>query len=247
MDWNGNTRHTSVSRTESSYGNPFHNDYDSYYHGGMEVKHDQAILSAETAQGLNSGRPSIERDMISRSSFQEKKKRTLTNNQLELLERSFQEGIKLEPDRKMKLSRELGLEPRQIAVWFQNRRARWKARQIERSYEALKHDFDHMSKEKQKLQEEVIKLKRILRENGSNKQVVGGNITSMIISGEEMAESSTGEALIIRSSNNKSQGTNNNYHHRHQQNHVMAYHHCNRVFNIDEYSTVSPPYWGFFP
>ncbi|KAF2289802.1 hypothetical protein GH714_038689 [Hevea brasiliensis] len=74
----------------------------------------------------------------------EKKKR-LTSDQLDSLERSFQEEIKLDPDRKMKLSRELGLQPRQIAVWFQNRRARWKAKQLERLYDALKQEFDVVS------------------------------------------------------------------------------------------------------
>jgi len=84
----------------------------------------------------------------------EKKKR-LTSNQLELLERSFQEEIKLDPERKMKLSRELGLQPRQIAVWFQNRRTRWKTKQLEHLYDVLKHQYDVISSEKQKLQEEV--------------------------------------------------------------------------------------------
>ena len=84
----------------------------------------------------------------------EKKKR-LTNNQIELLERSFQEEIKLDPERKMKLSRELGLQPRQIAVWFQNRRTRWKTKQLEHLYDMLKHQYDVVSNEKQKLQEEV--------------------------------------------------------------------------------------------
>lgn len=83
------------------------------------------------------------------------KKKRLTSDQLDSLERSFQEEIKLDPDRKMKLSRELGLQPRQIAVWFQNRRARWKAKQLERLYDALKQEFDVVSVEKQKLQEEV--------------------------------------------------------------------------------------------
>lgn len=91
---------------------------------------------------------------------QEKKKR-LTTDQLDSLERSFQEEIKLDPDRKMKLSSELGLQPRQIAVWFQNRRARWKAKQLEMLYDALKQEFDAVSKEKQKLQEEVCTVSKL--------------------------------------------------------------------------------------
>lgn len=121
------------------------------------MKHHQAMMS-ETPQG--SVPSSMERNnhhiMSYGCSSQEKKKR-LSSDQLESLERSFQEEIKLDPDRKMKLSRDLGLQPRQIAVWFQNRRARWKAKQLERLYDALKQEYDSVSKEKQKLQDEVIK------------------------------------------------------------------------------------------
>ncbi|KAM0056601.1 putative transcription factor homeobox-WOX family [Helianthus debilis subsp. tardiflorus] len=85
---------------------------------------------------------------------QDKKKR-LTSEQLEALENSFQEEIKLDPDRKMKLAHELGLQPRQVAVWFQNRRARWKAKQLERLYDTLKQEFEAVFREKQKLQDEV--------------------------------------------------------------------------------------------
>lgn len=83
------------------------------------------------------------------------KKKRLSQDQLEALERSFQEEVKLDPDRKMKLSKELGLQPRQIAVWFQNRRARWKTKQLEHLYDTLKQQFDTISKEKHNLQQEV--------------------------------------------------------------------------------------------
>ncbi|KAJ0616376.1 putative transcription factor homeobox-WOX family [Helianthus annuus] len=68
---------------------------------------------------------------------QDKKKR-LTSEQLEALENTFQEEKKLDPETKMKLAHDLGLQPRQIAVWFQNRRARWKTKQLECMYDTLK-------------------------------------------------------------------------------------------------------------
>lgn len=86
---------------------------------------------------------------------QDPKKKRLSTEQLESLENSFQEEIKLDPDRKMKLAKDLGLQPRQIAVWFQNRRARWKGKQLERLYDALKQEYDAVSREKHKLQQEV--------------------------------------------------------------------------------------------
>ncbi|CAH8269948.1 unnamed protein product [Arabidopsis lyrata] len=111
------------------------------------------------------------------------KKKRLTSGQLASLERSFQEDIKLDSDRKVKLSQELGLQPRQIAVWFQNRRARWKAKQLEQLYDSLRQEYDVVFREKQMLHEEVKKLRAILRDQGLiKKQISAGTIK---VSGEE--------------------------------------------------------------
>jgi homeobox-leucine zipper protein len=70
------------------------------------------------------------------------KKRRLSMEQVRALERSFETENKLEPEQKARLARDLGLQPRQVAVWFQNRRARWKTKQLERDYVALRHSYD---------------------------------------------------------------------------------------------------------
>ncbi|CAF2361860.1 unnamed protein product [Brassica rapa] len=116
--------------------------------------------------------PSYDNEMI--------KKKRLTSGQLASLERSFQEEIKLDSDRKLKLSRELGLQPRQIAVWFQNRRARWKAKQLEQLYDSLRQEYEVVSREKQMLHEEVKKLRALLRDQGLIKKQISG--------GEDMTE-----------------------------------------------------------
>jgi len=96
------------------------------------------------------------------SQLGEKKKR-LSLEQVKALEKSFELGNKLEPERKMQLAKALGLQPRQIAIWFQNRRARWKTKQLEKEYEVLKKQFeavkadnDSLKAQNQKLHAEVI-------------------------------------------------------------------------------------------
>jgi homeobox-leucine zipper protein len=90
------------------------------------------------------------------------KKRRLSLGQVKALERSFELENKLEPERKVKLAEELGLQPRQVAIWFQNRRARWKTKQLERdygllkaSYDALKLDSDNLGQENEALTSKV--------------------------------------------------------------------------------------------
>jgi homeobox-leucine zipper protein len=72
--------------------------------------------------------------------------------QVKTLEKNFELGNKLEPERKMQLARALGLQPRQIAIWFQNRRARWKTKQLEIDYDLLKRQFDAVKAENNALQ-----------------------------------------------------------------------------------------------
>uniref|UniRef100_A0A1J3EYU0 Homeobox-leucine zipper protein n=1 Tax=Noccaea caerulescens TaxID=107243 RepID=A0A1J3EYU0_NOCCA len=97
------------------------------------------------------------------------KKRRLTIDQVNLLEKSFEEENKLEPERKIELAKKLGLPQRQVAVWFQNRKARCKIKQIERDYHILKACYDsllakHESviSENEKLKSKVLTLTEML-------------------------------------------------------------------------------------
>ncbi|MBA0804914.1 hypothetical protein Gohar_004468 [Gossypium harknessii] len=107
------------------------------------------------------------------------KKRRLSVDQVKALEKNFEVENKLEPERKVKLAQELGLQPRQVAVWFQNRRARWKTKQLERdygllktSYETLKLNFDTLQHGNEALLKEIRELKSKL-----NGESVGSNLS----------------------------------------------------------------------
>ncbi|KAJ7945965.1 Homeobox-leucine zipper protein [Quillaja saponaria] len=93
------------------------------------------------------------------------KKRRLSADQVQSLEKSFELENKLEPERKTQLAKDIGLQPRQVAIWFQNRRARWKTKQLEKDYEALQAsytslqaNYENLLKEKDKIKAEVLLL-----------------------------------------------------------------------------------------
>lgn len=86
----------------------------------------------------------------------EMKKRRLNDEQVKFLEMSFKKERKLETGRKVGLATELGLDPKQVAVWFQNRRARHKSKQLEEEYMKLKSAHDSVVVEKCHLENEVL-------------------------------------------------------------------------------------------
>lgn len=92
------------------------------------------------------------------------KKRKLSEEQVNMLEMSFGCEHKLESERKDRLASELGLDPRQVAVWFQNRRARWKNKKLEEEYSKLRNDHETLVVEKCRLETEVLSLKDDLNE-----------------------------------------------------------------------------------
>lgn len=79
-----------------------------------------------------------------REEGEEAKKRRLSEDQVEFLEKSFMADRKLDTGRKIKLAEEAGLDPKQVAVWFQNRRTRWKCKKMEEDYNKFRslHDTD---------------------------------------------------------------------------------------------------------
>lgn len=86
------------------------------------------------------------------------KKRKLTSEQARELEASFEADKKLEAEKKQRLAEQLGLQPRQVAVWFQNRRARSKTKQLELDFLTLKAEYDRVLAQRRTLQAEVSRL-----------------------------------------------------------------------------------------
>ncbi|KNA03269.1 hypothetical protein SOVF_210810 [Spinacia oleracea] len=90
-----------------------------------------------------------------------RKKLRLTLDQSALLEESFKQQSTLNPKQKLALADRLNLRPRQVEVWFQNRRARTKLKQTEVDCEHLRKCFETLTDENRRLQKELQELKAL--------------------------------------------------------------------------------------
>lgn len=82
-------------------------------------------------------------------------KRRFSDEQIRTLETIFYStDSKLDSRKKVELATELGLQPRQIAIWFQNRRARWRSKEMENNFTSLRANYDNLASQFKSLQEE---------------------------------------------------------------------------------------------
>ncbi|XP_078440551.1 homeobox-leucine zipper protein HAT4-like [Wolffia australiana] len=90
-----------------------------------------------------------------------RKKLRLSKEQSAVLEDSFREHNTLNPKQKLALAKQLNLRPRQVEVWFQNRRARTKLKQTEVDCEFLKRRCESLTEENRRLHKEVQELRML--------------------------------------------------------------------------------------
>ncbi|XP_073142883.1 homeobox-leucine zipper protein HAT4-like [Henckelia pumila] len=90
-----------------------------------------------------------------------RKKLRLSKEQAAVLEETFKEHNTLNPKQKMALAKRLNLRPRQVEVWFQNRRARTKLKQTEVDCEYLRRCCENLTDENRRLQKEVNELRAL--------------------------------------------------------------------------------------
>ncbi|WOK95587.1 homeobox-leucine zipper protein HOX19-like [Canna indica] len=119
------------------------------------VKREKDAEEAEAERGSSRGSDEEEDNSSAR------KKLRLTKEQSALLEDRFKEHSTLNPKQKQALAKQLNLRPRQVEVWFQNRRARTKLKQTEVDCEFLKRCYETLTTENQRLQKELQELKAL--------------------------------------------------------------------------------------
>ncbi|KAG6397834.1 hypothetical protein SASPL_139283 [Salvia splendens] len=105
-------------------------------------------------------------------------KKRLNEEQVRLLEASFDAAKKLEPERKFQLARDLRVPPRQIAIWYQNKRARWKNQSLELDHGVSQVRLEAALADKRELEKEVDMLRAELR-RAQDMLIAGGRVSAV--------------------------------------------------------------------
>ncbi|KAL5762821.1 hypothetical protein ACOSP7_019085 [Xanthoceras sorbifolium] len=119
-----------------------------------------------------------------------RKKLRLSKEQSAFLEESFKEHNTLNPKQKLALAKQLNLRPRQVEVWFQNRRARTKLKQTEVDCEYLKRCCETLTEENRRLHKELQELRALKTSNPFHMQLPATTLT-MCPSCERVATTTT--------------------------------------------------------
>ncbi|KAK0576581.1 hypothetical protein LWI29_020088 [Acer saccharum] len=135
----------------------------SSFSNSSSVKKEREVIGDEEDQELELERVSNSR--VSDEDYEDqgspRKKLRLNKAQFATLEDSFKEHSTLTPKQKQALAEKLNLRPRQVEVWFQNRRARTKLKQTEVDCELLKKCCETLTEENKRLQKELQELKSL--------------------------------------------------------------------------------------
>ncbi|XP_034705385.1 homeobox-leucine zipper protein HOX11-like [Vitis riparia] len=170
-----------VESSPNSAASSFQMDFCIYRGGNGGTKRDFEGGEAERA----SSRASDEDD-----NGLTRKKLRLSKEQSAFLEESFKEHNTLNPKQKLALAKQLNLRPRQVEVWFQNRRARTKLKQTEVDCEYLKRCCETLTEENRRLHKELQELRALKTSNPFYMQLPATTLT-MCPSCERVAATST--------------------------------------------------------
>ncbi|XP_019051454.1 PREDICTED: homeobox-leucine zipper protein HAT14-like isoform X2 [Nelumbo nucifera] len=105
-----------------------------------------------------------------------RRKHRLTAHQTAILENFFKQQNTLDQKEKTELAKGLNLKPRQIEVWFQNRRARTKSKQTEVGLEYFKQCCEILSEENRRLRRQLVELRALSRPSQMYMQVPATNL-----------------------------------------------------------------------
>ncbi|XP_030455065.1 homeobox-leucine zipper protein HAT22-like [Syzygium oleosum] len=133
----------------------------SSFSNSSSVKREKAEQGEEEAVERVAVSPRATIDIEDEDEFSPRKKLRLSKAQSFVLEESFKAHTTLNTKQKHDLANQLNLRPRQVEVWFQNRRARTKLKQTEVECEMLKKCCETLREENRRLRKELQELKSL--------------------------------------------------------------------------------------
>ncbi|KAH7844914.1 hypothetical protein Vadar_033004 [Vaccinium darrowii] len=139
---------------------------------------------------------SEEEDDQNGSTDSTRKKLRLSKQQSAFLEDTFNEHNCLNSKQKQDMAKQLNLRPRQVEVWFQNRRARTKSKQTEVDCEYLKRCYETLTEENRRLQKEVQELKVLKTSQPFYNQLLPATTLTMCLSCNRGVASTAAAAAI---------------------------------------------------
>ncbi|XP_004245456.2 homeobox-leucine zipper protein ATHB-7-like [Solanum lycopersicum] len=117
-------------------------------------------------------------ESIMSSKCNDNMRRRFNDEQIKSLENMFETESRPELRTKQQLAKRLGLQPRQVAIWFQNKRARSKSKQLELEYRMLQISYDNLGskyellkKEHESLLIQLQRLKKLMEKDDNEKDV----------------------------------------------------------------------------
>ncbi|XP_037423378.1 homeobox-leucine zipper protein HOX28-like [Triticum dicoccoides] len=130
-----------------------------------------------------------------------RKKLRLSKDQAAVLEECFKTHHTLTPKQKLALANSLGLRPRQVEVWFQNRRARTKLKQTEVDCEYMKRWCEQLAEQNRRLEKEVAELRALKATPPAHNGAAAGPLTTltMCLSCKRVASTSSASACTVPS------------------------------------------------
>nr|QCH01350.1 homeobox-leucine zipper protein 1 [Eriobotrya japonica] len=158
------------NHSKGSAGDGLNNNYHNVYNYKRRAHSAEGQGDDEGERASNSrvGSDDEEDDIINGNTNTSRKKLRLSKEQSAFLEESFKEHHTLNPKQKLALAKQLNLRPRQVEVWFQNRRARTKLKQTEVDCEFLKRCCETLTEENRRLNKELQELRALKATHHSN-------------------------------------------------------------------------------
>ncbi|KAF4384501.1 hypothetical protein F8388_003808 [Cannabis sativa] len=200
-------RESERERTMFEDQNNIHGEYsycptsDRFDHNNNNINIHESSFSNSSSTSSSTG-AGVQVPAGNRKKKSKNNKRRFSDDQIKSLESMFENETRLEPKKKLQLASELGLQPRQVAIWFQNKRARWKSKQLERDYSILLANyknlasrFDALKKEKQGLALQLQKLSGDLMQSSKDKDKDNDKVDKDSDNGKVKTETDQSEVM----------------------------------------------------